>query len=121
MADVAANPVAHADSTDGKEPEVVTARPMSEPSVPALQAAVPVRMAAFEPTEFYALLKLVVGDPSLSPTDKQKLIDELRKTTPTSDRWTFRASPAARRAGGRAPVTASPWPRTARRRTAARP
>ena len=43
-----------------------------------------------EPTEFYGLLKAVVTDPSLTPEQKKSLIDELRKSSPTSDTWTFR-------------------------------
>lgn len=43
-----------------------------------------------EPTEFYGLLKAVVTDPSLTPGQKKSLIDELRKSSPASDRWTFR-------------------------------
>lgn len=48
------------------------------------------KVPVLEPTEFYGLLKLVVIDPSLTPDQKKTLIDELRKSTPASDRWTFR-------------------------------
>lgn len=48
------------------------------------------RRALVEPLEFYGLLKAVVLDTSLSPDQKKSLIDELRKSTPASDRWTFR-------------------------------
>ncbi|GAB3642967.1 hypothetical protein GCM10027423_36030 [Spirosoma arcticum] len=41
-------------------------------------------------TSYYDLLRDVVTDPNLSADEKQKLLDELRKNSPTSDRWTFR-------------------------------
>lgn len=94
MADAAANPIERSNPSDATAPGAGSVQPAPEPAAPAAapaaQAAIPVRMSASEPTEFYALLRLVVGDASLTPVDKQKLIDELRKTTPTSDRWTFR-------------------------------
>jgi len=58
--------------------------------VPAAARQIPIRRQISEPTEFYGLLKAVVIDPNLSPEQKKSLIDELRKSSPTSDRWTFR-------------------------------
>ncbi|GAC1030910.1 hypothetical protein thsps21_17370 [Pseudomonas sp. No.21] len=48
------------------------------------------RTATSQSTELYDLLKVVVTDVSLSTDEKKILIDELRKSTPASDRWTFR-------------------------------
>lgn len=63
-------------------------------SKPRIQMPAPssqsVGLRSAEPTEFYGLLKAVVTDPSLTPDQKKSLIDELRKSSPTSDRWTFR-------------------------------
>ncbi|MBK7462654.1 MAG: hypothetical protein IPJ50_07925 [Betaproteobacteria bacterium] len=41
-------------------------------------------------TTLYDLLRDVLADPKLDYEQKQKLIDELRKASPASDRWTFR-------------------------------
>ncbi|MDD0841649.1 hypothetical protein [Pseudomonas sp. Gutcm_11s] len=42
------------------------------------------------PSELYGLIKTVLTDPALSPEQKVMLIDEVRKSTPASDRWTSR-------------------------------
>ncbi|MDZ4263134.1 MAG: hypothetical protein U1B30_12495 [Pseudomonadota bacterium] len=39
---------------------------------------------------FYDLLRLVVVDKDLDYSQKKVLIDEIRKASPASDRWTFR-------------------------------
>ncbi|MBC9249587.1 hypothetical protein A9179_04785 [Pseudomonas alcaligenes] len=39
---------------------------------------------------FYGLIEFVLRDSSLSPEQKVMLIDEVRKSTPASDRWTSR-------------------------------
>ncbi|MBB2494494.1 hypothetical protein [Aquipseudomonas ullengensis] len=39
---------------------------------------------------FYGLIGSVLKDPGLSPEQKVMLIDEVRKSTPASDRWTSR-------------------------------
>ena len=41
-------------------------------------------------TSWNDLVRIVLTDPQLTPEQKKMLVDELRKTTPTSDRWTFR-------------------------------
>ncbi|MCK4793527.1 MAG: hypothetical protein KAV87_57895 [Desulfobacteraceae bacterium] len=41
-------------------------------------------------TTLYDLINVILTDPKLEWKQKQKLIDELRKTSPASDRWTFR-------------------------------
>lgn len=38
----------------------------------------------------YALMQLVLERTDLKPPEKQKLLDEIRKMVPASDRWTFR-------------------------------
>lgn len=38
----------------------------------------------------YELIGSVLNDPNLSPEQKVMLIDEVRKSTPASDRWTSR-------------------------------
>ena len=58
--------------------------------IEAVAGQIPIRRQIAEPTEFYGLLMAVVVDPNLSPEQKKSLIDELRKSSPTSDRWTFR-------------------------------
>ncbi|MGE9763380.1 hypothetical protein [Pseudomonas sp. PDM20] len=40
--------------------------------------------------ELYNLIKVVLLDSSLSAEEKRVLIDEVRKSTPASDRWTYR-------------------------------
>lgn len=48
------------------------------------------RSITSQSTELYDLMRVVVTDASLSTEEKKILIDELRKSTPASDRWTFR-------------------------------
>lgn len=40
--------------------------------------------------ELYALINTILTDASLTAKEKQLLIDEVRKSTPASDRWTYR-------------------------------
>lgn len=42
------------------------------------------------PSDFYGLIGFVLKDPSLTPEQKVLLIDEVRKSSPASDRWTSR-------------------------------
>ncbi|MDM0117223.1 hypothetical protein QTI66_34450 [Variovorax sp. J22R133] len=63
--------------------------------VPPVMQAAPVasmapRVGALEPAEFYGLLHVVVADATLKPGEKRMLVSALRKSTPVSDRWTFR-------------------------------
>lgn len=82
-----ADPMAAADP-DLPEPSL-PAEPDPMRPAPGPSAATG-RRGSLEPTEFYGLLKAVIGDAALSPDQKKSLIDELRKSTPASDRWTFR-------------------------------
>jgi hypothetical protein len=66
-----------------------------QPIPPAAQPAAAVastapRIGALQPAEFYGLLHVVVADASLKPSEKRMLVAALRKSTPVSDRWTFR-------------------------------
>jgi hypothetical protein len=63
---------------------------MSDTDKPQDQTTQPAAALAAGSTTFYDLLQGVVTDPKLEWEQKQKLIDELRKTGPVSDRWTFR-------------------------------
>ena len=42
------------------------------------------------PATLYDLIRIVLVDPELQCEQKKKLIDELRKANPSTDRWTFR-------------------------------
>ena len=75
------------DNITGSSTNATDAEPRSQLPAQSSQAVGP---RSTEPTEFYGLLKAVVTDPSLTPEQKKSLIDELRKSSPTSDRWTFR-------------------------------
>jgi hypothetical protein len=67
---------------------------VSQPPAPNLATPPPLsqelQVTQSVSTGRYDLQKIVLSDPKLEWDQKMKLINEIRKSTPASDRWTFR-------------------------------
>lgn len=63
--------------------------PPAQPPAQPVAGNQPAQDVPTRPTSYYDLLRGVVSDPKLTAEEKQKMLDELRKSW-TSDRWTFR-------------------------------
>lgn len=75
-----------AESNQLQQPEDETALESS----PNVNGIVPTHSQ--ERIEFFSLVKTVIADTNLKFEEKKSLIDELRKSAPVSDRWTFRSA-----------------------------